>query len=89
MKKNEGGPAFPGFVGSDGNGPYILVPGTDGKAWIEVTPGMTLRQYYKGQALAGLLASPNPGVWGTSAPTVYSERAAQYADAMIAEDEKP
>lgn len=47
-------------------------------------PGITLRQYYAGQALAGMLASPECG--GSVAGIARSAYA--YADAMLAEDAK-
>lgn len=75
---DNGGPAFPigpknlGFEGSHGMG---------------VSPGMTLRDWFAGQALAGWLASP---IEGPDFPTIdgHAKHAAEscylYADAMIA-----
>jgi hypothetical protein len=44
-------------------------------------PGMTLRDWFAGQALAGLLADSDMA----STPTGFAEGAYQYADAMLAE----
>ena len=44
-----------------------------------VTPGMTLRDYFAGQALAGMLANSSArGAWAT-----YAEHSYAQADAMI------
>lgn len=45
------------------------------------TGGISLREYYAGQALAGLLMNDNRG--GT--PKQFSSDAVAYADALIAE----
>jgi len=77
MTKNDGGPAFPNIT------PDMIVDGG---------PGMSLRQYYAGQALAGLLASGDEAYSLTDSDdqahyTAY--RAYTMADRMIAEGEKP
>ena len=73
------------------NGPAFPVAGQ-----IDVTgmvhdfaPGMTMRQWYKGQALIGLvIATENPNQpLGWSVELVASA-AGDYADAMLAEDAK-
>lgn len=70
-KINDGGPAFPveGFPG-DAHFPTVVPK-----------PGMTLRDYFAGQALAGLIACAN-----VNKPTRndYAEAAYNYADAMLA-----
>jgi hypothetical protein len=69
----DGGPAFPinGHIGSDGN--FIELP----------TQGMTLRDYFAGQALAGMLADPSVGTTEQTAECAYD-----MADAMLAAREK-
>lgn len=59
----DGGPAFP----SD------YIPGT------ATTPGMSLRQYYAGQALAGLISH-----YGNESHEAAAEQSFKLADAMIA-----
>jgi hypothetical protein len=77
-ERNDGGPAFPRRA--------ALVDGTI----CEEQSGMTLRQYYKAAALTGILAGgfadtvPHDDVAGGKDAAFF---AAQYADAMIAEDE--
>lgn len=72
MSKNDGGPAFPAQEQRNGNGDVLVWGGA----------GMTLRQYYAGQALAGMLAAFR------SEPEYAAPKAVQYADALIAELEK-
>lgn len=67
-KRNDGGQAFP-------RTPTDLY---DGHA------GMTLRQWYMGQAMVGLIANPNNG--GT--PAQVAKICAAVADAMLDEDDK-
>lgn len=78
MAKNDGGPAFP-CKWENPNG----VPFTEF--------GMSLRDWFAGQALAGLLASPDGSVYrhtietertSSPAPTVAA-LACELADAMI------
>ena len=83
MTTDDGGPVFPGE--------YVAVYGDD-----KQYSGMSLRDWFAGQALAGFLASPhNEGVWsernnddasdGAGADqTDIAECAYQYADAMLA-----
>ena len=71
MKKNDGGPAFPNK--GDGYGPTHNYD------------GMTLRQYYAGQALAGLLS--DTGLLRADGRDV-SSLAVAVADALIADLEK-
>lgn len=72
-KPSDGGPAFPqDLQGRRGDDPSLQ--------------GMSLRAYFAGQALAGLMANPNiqPG----GAAKDYAEVARLLADALIAELEK-
>ena len=81
MSGPDGGPAFP----------------TDGES--EIGPhnwhveGMSLRDYFAGQALAGMLANKRFHIFGNDGDTLADEQAAQnadaFADAMIAERAKP
>ena len=49
-------------------------------------PGMTLRDYFAGQALQGVLSSLAPGEWMNYGDA--SEHAYHFADAMIQERNK-
>lgn len=49
-----------------------------------ISLGMTLRQYYAGKALAGLLADPS----GSSSYEGFARKSVNLADALIAELEK-
>lgn len=69
MTKNTGGSAFPIWT-EDMN--------------VEGGPGMTLRQWYAGQVIAGLYASHD----GSTRENMVAE-AFTIADAMIAEGNKP
>lgn len=73
MSKRDGGPAFPQALGVD-------------KEFVG-SEGMSLRDYFAGQALAGFLASFGGH---TDAPPgePAARRAFQYADAMLAERAK-
>ena len=68
-KKNDGGPAFPDAV--------AVSP--SGGVYYGTSAGMSLRDWFAGQALAGLCTS-NPGY--------AAKQAYQHADAMIAERDK-
>ena len=80
MSKNDGGPAYPSEVRK------IQHHGEKG-GWQEAVPatsGMSLRDYFAGQALAGLTANASfDGKASAYAPVIY-----QFADAMIAERDK-
>lgn len=54
-EQTNGGPAFSGFAYTEGCGPTRR--NSDGELEI-YNPGMTLIDYFAGQALAGLLANP-------------------------------
>jgi len=75
MTKDTGGPAFPRSGVKDGYGKVV----GDVK-------GMSLRDWFAGQALAGIAA----GYWSNSdmsdlAPSELAEKAFALADAMLAE----
>lgn len=84
MSKNDGDPAFP----------RPATPNTGALA----QEGMSLRDYFAGQALVGLIVGidPSPYVSGTrilkdldlDSATSAASRAYAYADAMLAEREK-
>jgi len=55
---NTGGPAFPGTEGVSGYGHSAHVTLPDGSAgWANFSQGMTLRDWFAGQALAGLMVN--------------------------------
>ena len=78
MDKKDGGPAFP----------VAEVRDRDGNGITEGAPGMSLRDWFAGQAMAGLLAHPveSPGTtW-----MIYAHDAYGIADAMLkARESKP
>ena len=77
---NDGGPAFP--VSRE----TALSPITD-MGGNDVSSGMSLRDYYAGQALAGMCAYH--GRYGyTNGPGEIALRAYEIADAMLAERTK-
>jgi hypothetical protein len=72
MTIDEGGPAFPfEYRNTDHNGTTF-----------HTVPGMTLRQFYAGLAMQGLMA--NPGL----PPGDFTEIALRQADALIAAERK-
>ena len=77
MSKNAGGPAFPETM--------FDVQTRHGDAIRESRPGMTLRDWFAGQVLAGLMADEgmNHCRWAEYAKCSYDA-----ADAMLAEREK-
>jgi len=79
--KNNGGPAFPAVATFE-----------DGlKSFNNQIHGMSLRDWFAGMALQGILASPNPHSFGTergNTPKLVSEIAYIYAETMIDEREK-
>lgn len=79
-KVDDGGPAFPTFdvvAGErDGHGDII-------DAYTTSNGGMSLRDYFAGQALAGMLANPSLGSAYGRTPT-YPKEAYAFADAMMA-----
>ena len=67
-----GGPAFP-----------ISIPGCgDNGCW-----GMSLRDWFAGQALGGVISTAAKG-WGTIVPEGIAQNCYLFADAMLAEREK-
>lgn len=89
MTKETGGQAFPGITK---NQPRLV----DGIEMWEVPQGMTLRDYFAGQALAGIMSNYKDII--TFAKSCYgkdskglqalSNMAYQHADTMIAERNK-
>ena len=74
---NDGGSAFPHFGKRDQD---LTEPR------MTVEPGMSLRDYFAGQALMGLLASADYGTGaGPATFDHYSACAYHHADAMLAE----
>jgi hypothetical protein len=73
-ERNDGGPAFP--VGSDLGPASNIVDGGYG--------GMSLRDWFAGMALQGMLACPE----SMGGINQFAECAYEYADAMLAEREK-
>ena len=69
----DGGPAFPGGDGQYAGGYHHY-------------NGMSLRDWFAGQALAGLLAADGPDTM--TGTTLAAGRAYDYADAMLAERAK-
>lgn len=73
-KINDGGPAFPARKYNDSD--------LQGEPTIYM-PGMSLRDYFAGQALIGLLAFPHSH--RDTRIDTFAENAVAYADALIAE----
>ena len=78
MSKRDGGPAFPC--------PEWFESAIEGEVgqFVHDHPGMTIRDWYKGQALVGILASGPLNL----TPKQHADEAGLYADAMLAEGEK-
>lgn len=74
----DGGPAFP----TDG---MTLIDGTRAST---KRSGMSLRDYFAGQAMAAYLASPTTSRMATDNVSICAEWAYAQADAMLAEREK-
>lgn len=75
---NDGGPAFPGPSDYRQDGSPV---------WGGAT-GMTLRDWFAGQALAGLLASQIHGMTNVPSKGPFARLAFDAADAMLAEKSK-
>ena len=75
--KDDGGPAFPV------SGKNSAWDGDPSRGWY-TNPGMTLRQWYAGKAMQGMLTEAD--TWESRANIV--KQAFIYADAMIAEGKK-
>lgn len=85
MSEKDGGPAFPGkSMGFVGIGPFGEATAQYGE-----TPGMTLRDWFAGQALVGM-SSLYTQAGGTSEEIASANAAVAYlmADAMLAERAK-
>ena len=67
-----------------GNAAFPRPMGQDGRVYSESQIGMTMRQWYKGMALQGVLSSLVDG----TKPEPLVAYAASLADAMVEEDEK-
>lgn len=83
---NDGGPAFPrpNYVELDQTEYH---PNRPGRGSICGDDGMSLRDWFAGQALAGMLACPRD-IQGAETRQTRVERAYKYADAMLAERAK-
>lgn len=80
MSKKDGGPAFPARI-------PLVHDADQGKDYPNYDEsGMSLRDWFAGQALNGLLAGDRQTGWGL--PERAAERSYALADAMIAEREK-
>ncbi len=75
-KSDDGGPAFPLNHGVIVNGKQTCIP----------TNGMTLREYYAGQAMMGLLCYAEAESCGATATAAY---AVEHAEALIAALKSP
>jgi hypothetical protein len=81
---NNGGPAFPTVV----TDPPSAMHGREHPETYSIC-GMSLRDWFAGQALVGWLAADaNPNSAGISPPESTAENAYKYADAMLAHRDK-
>lgn len=83
--KDDGGPAYPGFAGTYGNG--MCKPDTSGNGNHEsYEAGMTLRDYFAcaamGSVTIGIIANVSAG--GKGVEGVLADAAYRMADAMLA-----
>ena len=69
----------------DGGAAFPLAGASTDEDLMRRRPGMTMRQWYKTHALSGILASQTVDSVLTVRDLV--DEAAQFADAMVAEDE--
>jgi hypothetical protein len=76
--KNDGGPAYPTKLGMSGYGNTLPMDGPRGVEWVEIAHGMTLRDYFAGQAMGYILDK-------SATVTDAAKLAYRYADAMIEE----
>ena len=81
MSVKDGGPAFPGQCRCEGHAVFVA------------KDGMSLRQWYAGQALIGILTNPAvhiiKGTVGVSSPQEAAMAAVAYADALLTVLESP
>ena len=75
----DGGAAFP---------TYSVMPGYTGKPVKIPVRGMSLRDWFAGKALNGVLLDPKFGEQAQGSPSVAAAWAYLQADAMLAEREK-
>lgn len=79
-KRNDGGPAYP---------THVQTTSVDGQEFSYTMQGMTLRDWFAGQALAGFIATfAHPQAINPPEPENAAGWAYQYADAMIAAREQ-
>lgn len=81
MTKNDGGPAFPGEATG--------VSAVTGHARYYPVSGMSMRDYFAGQALAGLMSCKFPGKGDPSWQELVAWDAYSIADTMLRERLKP
>lgn len=79
MKKSDGGPAFPRPIGA-----YQEIGGGE---WSQSQTGMTLRDWFAGQALMGIVTAYALGKGDWLLPDMVYQ-AYEVADAMLAERSK-
>ena len=75
MSRSDGGPAFPRPHSETGNYAHTSPQAAQG--------GMTLRDYFAGQALAGMLADGVPTTGTAEAQLFWARHAYSLADAML------
>lgn len=86
--------AFPGIVGQEGYGPCTMGGSSAGGGlqFIEHAPGMTLREWYAGLAMQGLISAMRPEMLDQesfiSHMLCVADIAFGMADRMLAESEK-
>lgn len=78
-QSNDGGPAFPRPISEDRR--HGDLP--DGNEMIPEQPGMSLRQWYAGQALMGYLAAHADPNCVFPRPSIVAEWCVKMADEMI------
>lgn len=79
-KINDGGPAFPTYV--------VATTSFNGTPTVDTHPGLTLRDWFAGQALVGLMSDPGLRPDKLAEFQHMAVRLYQVADAMIAERER-
>ncbi len=83
MNKNDGGPAYP-YIIETSHAPSGAPISTN------IFPGMSLRDWFAGMALSGMLSAPNLKISGSNQVNEQSFALASYlvADAMLLERSK-
>lgn len=79
MNKNDGGPAFPRPIGNNG------ATNWEDRDTSGEQVGMSLRDYFAGQALAGMLAAYSGPECSFPEQHMAASRAFEYADAMLSQ----